>query len=361
MMKAAVCYRFGQQLVIDEIAIDEPRVNEVKVQISACAICHSDILYMDGAWGGRLPTIFGHEASGIITSCGPGVEHVKNGDKVIVSLLRSCGECFFCSQQQSNLCEHVFATDEPRRLQTVHGMAVHRGLGTGCFAEFSVVHQSQVVKIPDKLNVSSASLLACGVITGFGSVVNTASVKPGSHVVIIGAGGVGINCIQAARISSAATITAIDPNPDRLDIAKRFGATHAANPDQIDTAEFIDELTMNRGADFVFVATGHSDAADGAFRLIRRGGTLVLVGMPPAGTHLMLESVDFIDANLSILGCKMGGANLQSDLPKLVDFYQSGKLELDQLVSGKYSLENINDAIEATRNGVGLRNVVIFN
>ena len=361
MMKAAVCYRFGQQLVIDEIAIDEPRVNEVKVQISACAICHSDILYMDGAWGGRLPTIFGHEASGIITSCGPGVEHVKNGDKVIVSLLRSCGECFFCSQQQSNLCEHVFATDEPRRLQTVHGMAVHRGLGTGCFAEFSVVHQSQVVKIPDKLNVSSASLLACGVITGFGSVVNTASVKPGSHVVIIGAGGVGINCIQAARISSAATITAIDPNPDRLDIAKRFGATHAANPDQIDTAEFIDELTMNRGADFVFVATGHSDAADGAFRLIRRGGTLVLVGMPPAGTHLMLESVDFIDANQSILGCKMGGANLQSDIPKLVDFYQSGKLELDQLVSGKYSLENINDAIEATRNGVGLRNVVIFN
>ena len=361
MMKAAVCYRFGQQLVIDEIAIDEPRVNEVKVQISACAICHSDILYMDGAWGGRLPTIFGHEASGIITSCGPGVEHVKNGDKVIVSLLRSCGECFFCSQQQSNLCEHVFATDEPRRLQTVHGMAVHRGLGTGCFAEFSVVHQSQVVKIPDKLNVSSASLLACGVITGFGSVVNTASVKPGSHVVIIGAGGVGINCIQAARISSAATITAIDPNPDRLDIAKRFGATHAANPDQIDTAEFIDELTMNRGADFVFVATGHSDAADGAFRLIRRGGTLVLVGMPPAGTHLMLESVDFIDANQSILGCKMGGANLQSDIPKLVDFYQSGKLELDQLVSGKYSLKNINDAIEATRNGVGLRNVVIFN
>ena len=361
MMKAAVCYRFGQPLVIDEIAIDEPRVNEVKVQISACAICHSDILYMDGAWGGRLPTIFGHEASGIITSCGPGVEHVKNGDKVIVSLLRSCGECFFCSQQQSNLCEHVFATDEPRRLQTVHGMAVHRGLGTGCFAEFAVVHQSQVVKIPDKLNVSSASLLACGVITGFGSVVNTASVKPGSHVVIIGAGGVGINCIQAARISSAATITAIDPNPDRLDIAKRFGATHAANPDQIDTAEFIKELTMNRGADFVFVATGHSDAADGAFRLIRRGGTLVLVGMPPAGTHLMLESVDFIDANQSILGCKMGSANLQSDIPKLVDFYQSGKLELDQLVSGKYSLENINDAIEATRNGVGLRNVVIFN
>ena len=265
MMKAAVCYRFGQPLVIDEIAIDEPRVNEVKVQISACAICHSDILYMDGAWGGRLPTIFGHEASGRTTSCGPGVENVKNGDKVIVSLLRSCGECFFCSQQQSNLCEHVFATDEPRRLQTVHGMAVHRGLGTGYFAEFAVVHQSQVVKIPDKLNVSSASLLACGVITGFGSVMNTASVKPDSHVVIIGAGGVGINCIQAARISSAATITAIDPNPDRLDIAKRFGATHAANPDQINPADFIKELTMNRGADFVFIATGHPDATDGVF------------------------------------------------------------------------------------------------
>ena len=359
-MKAAVSYGFGKPLVIDEIVIDDPRENEVKIKVTACAICHSDIMYMDGAWGGRLPTVYGHEASGMVDSCGDGVTKVKPGDKVIVSLVRHCGNCFFCEHHQHNLCEHQFQTDEPRRLQASNGMDVHRGLRTGCFAEYAIVHQSQVVAIPNEMDYASASLLACGVITGFGAVVNIAAVEPGSHVVVIGAGGVGINCIQAARIASASSITAIDINTDRLTTAKLFGATDTVNSTDSDPADSIRELTDNRGADYVFVSTGQPEATAGVFRFLRRGGTLVLVGMPPDGAEFSMESVEFIDANQSILGCKMGNPNLESDIPKLIGLYDSGDLELDALVTGRFSLENINDAIESTRQGVGIRNVIMI-
>ena len=360
IMNAAVCYGFEKPLVIDRILIDEPRAHEVEVKMTACAICHSDILYMDGAWGGRLPTVYGHEAAGIVVSCGSNVTHVQQGDSVIISLLRSCGICFFCNRGLSNLCEYHFPTDQPRRLQGLNGIDIHRGLGTGCFAEFAVVHQSQVVKVPTDMKPSTASLLACGVITGYGSVVHTASVSPGDHVVVIGVGGVGINCIQAAAYCSAATVTAIDINEDRLISAKRFGATHAVNSQQDDPVDLILSLTDNRGADFVFVATGNPQASNRVFLMLRRGGKLILVGMPPVGADFKFEAVNFIDANQSILGCKMGACNLQSDIPELLNLYARGEFEIDELVSTEFSFENINDALDATRNGVGIRNVVVF-
>ena len=304
--------------------------------------------------------MFGHEASGIIQSCGPGVTEVKPDDSVIVSLLRSCGECFFCDNNQTNLCEGVFQTDEPGRLRNNFGLIVHRGLRTGCFAEYAVVHQSQIVKIPQQLNAASASLIACGVITGFGSVTNVASVEKGDHTVVIGVGGVGINCVQAARINGAATVIAVDVNSKRLEVAKQFGATHVINPAECDAAELIRSLSSNRGADYVFVATGHPSATESVFRLVRRGGSVVLVGMPPDGEHMSFETVEFIDANQKLLGSKMGNSNLQSDVPKLISLCQSGSLELDELVTGTFSLDQINDAIEATRQGQGLRNVVVF-
>ncbi len=357
-IKAALCYEFGKPLVIDEIFIDEPRQDEVKIKVSACGICHSDILYIDGGWGGDLPNLFGHEGAGIVNSCGPGVEHVKPGDHVAVSLLRSCGHCFFCQRQQYSQCEHEFATDEPYRLQLSDGTSVNRGLGTGCFAEYAILHKSQVVPIPEMMNMASASLMTCGVITGFGSVVNTASVGAGEHIVVIGTGGVGIHCIQGARISSAATVTAVDISDDRLDFAKRLGATHTVNSNRTDPRETILELTQQRGADAVFIATGHPAAMENVFRLIRPGGMLVLVGMPANGVYFSFETVEFIDANQSILGSKMGSSNLKEDVARLIELYQSEQLELDALVSATYPLDNINEAIEATRTGVGMRNVV---
>ncbi len=359
-MKAALCVGFGKPLVIEEIWIDEPRHDEVRIKLEACGICHSDVLYMDGAWGGSLPNLFGHEGAGIVESCGPGVTHVKPGDKVAVSLLRSCGKCFFCERKQWSQCEYHFETDEPRRLQLSNGISVRRGLGTGCFAEYAVVHKSQVVNVPDDMNLISASLLTCGVITGFGSVVNTAAISAGEHIVVIGIGGVGINCIQAARIRSAATITAVDISEDKLQFAKQLGATHLVNPNNQDTRDVVFELTQRRGADAVFIATGHPAAMDGVFRLIRPGGLLVLVGMPANGVNFSFETVEFIDANQSILGSKMGGSDLQVDIAQLIELYQSNSLELDALVSSTYPLDEINTAIEATRKGIGIRNVVVM-
>ncbi len=359
-IKAAVCYDFGKPLSIENIYIDEPRKQEVKIKISACAICHSDILYMDGAWGGKLPTVFGHEAAGVVESCGPDVTSVNPGDAVIVSLLRSCGQCFYCNRKHFNLCEGNFETDEPNRLKSATGTALQRGLRTGGFAQYAVVHKSQVAKIPSSMNLSSASLLACGVITGFGSVENVASIENGDHVAVVGVGGVGINCVQAAKILGAKSIVAIDTNQDRLVVAKKFGATHTINPQESQLTESIRSITDNRGSDYVFVATGHPSATENALQLVRKGGALVLVGMPPDGTNMVFDTVEFIDANQNVLGSKMGNACLQSDIPKLVELYQSNSLELDELVTGVYRLEDINDAIAATRQGIGLRNVVVF-
>lgn len=359
-MKAAVCFEFGKPLVIDDVWIDEPRDDEVKIKISACGICHSDIHYIDGAWGGNLPNLFGHEAAGFTDSCGANVTHVKPGDPVAISLLRSCGKCFYCKRKQWNQCEFNFATDELGRLQLSNGTPVHRGLGTACFSEYAVVHKSQVVKIPNDMSMASASLLTCGVITGFGSVVNTASVRANEHVVVIGVGGVGINCIQAAHIRSAATVIAVDISDEKLEFAKRLGASHTVNPEREDARDTVCALTNKRGADTVLVATGNPAATEEVFSFIRPGGRLVLVGMPSSGLNFSFEMVEFIDANQSILGSKMGGSDLNNDISQLIEYYQTGELELDALVTATFPLESINEAIDVTRAGVGMRNVVVM-
>ncbi len=357
-MQAAVCREFGAPLEIEQVAIDEPRHGEVKIKLTACAICHSDILYMDGAWGGHLPTVFGHEGAGIVESCGSGITDIQAGDPVVASLLRSCGTCYFCQRSQSCLCQGVFQTDEPGRLQDSAGATIYRGLRCGFFAQYAIVHQSQAVKVPSQMNTASAALLACGVITGYGSVTRIASVTEGEHTVVIGVGGVGINCVQAARISGAATVTAIDVNTDRLEAAKRFGATDTINPVQTNSIQAVRAMTSGRGADHVFVATGRPAAVHDVFQLARPGGAVVLAGMPAEGEQMSFETLDFIDASQKLLGSKMGNSNLKTDIPKLVDLHQCGSLELDELVTGLYPLEQINDAIQATRQGQGLRNVI---
>ena len=359
-MKAAVCYEFGKPLVVEEISIDAPRRDEVKVKLSACAICHSDILFIDGAWGGQLPAIYGHEGAGKVVACGENVSRVKVNDSVIVSLLRSCGHCFFCTNGQFNLCESKFSTDEPGRLKSSAAPSIHRGLGSACFAEYAIVHQSQVVEVPNQISARYASLLACGVITGWGAVKNTANMENGAHVVVVGAGGVGLNSIQAAKDSRAVSITAVDMNPDRLASAQLFGATHIANSTTDDLVETISRQTAGRGADYVIVTAGSRSAIEQSVKLLRRGGKAVLVGMPAVGVQTRFEAIDLIDANQSILGCKMGSADLDADISELVRLYLSGNLLLDELVSNTWTLDSINEAINATRNGIGLKNVVVF-
>ena len=256
-MKAAVCYEFGKSLVVEDIDIEPPHPGEVKVRIVAAAICHSDIHVIRGEWGSEPPMVPGHEAAGIVEEVGENVTAAKVGDHVVVSLLRSCGSCLYCQTGHSHLCEADYALDKDSRLRNKKGDPLGRVLRTAAFAEYCIVHQSQVVPVDKDLPLDRAALLACGVITGLGAVVNTAKVEPGRSAVIIGAGGVGLNAVQGAALAGAHPIIAVDIRDDKLAAARSFGATHAVNIDGMEAPEeAICELTSGRGADCVFVTVG---------------------------------------------------------------------------------------------------------
>ena len=359
-MKAAVCYEFGKPLVIEEVVLDPPQANEVRVKLAACAICHSDILYMDGGWGGTLPAIYGHEAAGVVTEVGPGVTLANVGDPVVVTLIRSCGRCFYCDKGEPQLCEAKFRLDREGVLHTADGKPILQALRTAAFAEEVVVHESQVVGIPANMPMTSASLMACGVITGYGAVVNTAQIAAGSSVVVIGTGGVGLNSVQGAALSGATPLIALDLVPSKLDTAKAFGATHAVNAGDADAIAQVKALTNGRGADYVFVTVGSGKAIDQGLAMMRQGGTLVLVGMPAYGVKLTLEAADFAGSEQHIMGSKMGSTRLRVDVPKLVALYKDGRLKLDELVTKEYPLEEINEAVAAVKRGEALRNVIVF-
>ena len=288
-MRAAVCREFGKPLVIEELELDAPHSGEVRVRLAACAICHSDISFMEGAWGGPLPAVYGHEAAGVVGEVGPDVIGVKTGDRVVVTLIRACGRCYFCAQGEPVFCEATFRLDTEGPLRDANGRAIMQGLRTGAFAEYVTVHASQVAVVPADIPLDCASLLACGVLTGVGAVVNTARVRPGESVVVIGTGGVGLNCVQGAALSGARPIVAIDLSDAKLAAARAFGATHAIDPREEDARQGVRALTGGRGADYVFVAVGAKSAVEQGFGLVRRAGAVVIVGMPATGVTAELD------------------------------------------------------------------------
>ena len=359
-MRAAVCHEFGRDLVIEKVAIEPPGAGEVAVEIKACAICHSDIHFMEGAWGGVLPAVYGHEAAGIVTDVGPGVARLAPGDHVIVTLIRSCGGCFYCSRGDAVLCEASFERDTRSPLRGRDGRSIHQGLRTAAFAERVVIDASQAVSVPAELPFEVASLLACGVITGVGAVLNTARVRPLSSVVVIGTGGVGLNSVQGARLAGAQPIIAVDLAPDKLRAAEAFGATHTIGSGGEDLRSAVHALTGGRGADYVFVTVGARSAIEQGLALTRRGGSLVIVGMPAAGVTVALDPGALANDGRLVLGSKMGSTRLEVDVPKLVELYQEGRLKLDELITARYPLERINDAVAAVVRGEALRNVIVF-
>jgi Zn-dependent alcohol dehydrogenase len=359
-MKAAVCYKLGQPLQIEEIEIDPPQSGEVKVRVVATAICHSDIHYIRGDWVADLPVVAGHEAAGIVEAVGENVTLARVGDPVIISLLRSCGRCFYCTTGVPNHCEGTFALRTESRLHTRQGDTIYQGIRTAAFADYVIVDQSQVVQVPADMPLDRAALLACGVITGLGAVVNTAQVKPGSSVVVIGAGGVGLNAVQGAVLSGASRIIAIDLIESKLEAAKTFGATHTLNARQENLSSQVRGLTSGRGADYVFVTVGSTAAVTQGLTLVRRAGTLVIVGMPPVEATVPLSVISVADRGIRILGSFMGSTRLRVDIPWLVDLYQQGRLKLDELITARYPLEQINEAIEVMERGEALRNVIVW-
>ncbi len=359
-MKAAICREFNAPLSIEEVTLAAPKSGQVQIRIAACAICHSDLAFMDNAWGGNLPAVYGHEAAGHVMALGDGVEGFEIGAPVLVTLIRSCGTCPSCATGHPTSCETGFDRLVNSPLTDATGEKLEQGMATAGFAEEVVVDASQIVTLPDDLPMDVASLLACGVITGFGAVTNSAKMEPGKNVVVIGAGGVGLNTVQAAAICGAAKVIAVDISTEKLDAATEFGATHGVLSGA-DLGENIRTLTGGRGADYVFVTVGAIGAFNGAPDLLAPRGQMVMVGMPAVGAKMEFEPVNIAAASQVMRGSKMGEAVLQRDIPYLIELYSQGRLKLDELISNRYPLDQINEAIEDTRKGLSRRNVIVFD
>ena len=358
LIKAAVCRQFGAPLEIETLSLSPPTDEQVQVKLSACALCHSDITYMNGGWGGAPPIVFGHEAAGVVVKAG-NKSGVKPEAHVLATLLRSCGGCIACEQGVPSQCEGEF--DDSSRLLDGNGNSVTAGLKIGAFAEQVVVDHSQIAVIPQNLPFDEASLLSCGVITGWGAVTNTANVPAGASVAVIGCGGVGLNCIQAAAQSGAFPIVAIDLAEEKLTLAKRFGATQTVLAGDKQTLQKARQITDNRGFNYVFMAAGSAKAVELAAELTAKIGALVLVGMPPDNDLAVINSTNIANQHQRILGSKMGGACLRVDIPKLIRLYQEGRLKLKELIGGHYPLEKINDAITDAQKGGALRHIITFD
>ena len=361
-IQAAVCREFGEPLSVETLRLDPPLGNEVRVKVLASSICHSDIIYMDGGWGGELPAVFGHEVAGVVTDVGPAARSgdLHAGDRVLVSLLRSCGRCECCEAGVPTQCVTEFAIDSAPRLTDGRGRPVRAGLRVGGFAESVVVDASQVVKIPAYVADEAACLISCGVMTGFGAAINTAKVQVGDSVAVVGCGGVGLNCVQGAALAGALPLVAIDVTGDKLEQARAFGATETIDASDGDMAEKALALTDGRGFDVVMTAVGSARAIEAALPLLAREGALVAVGMPPDDERVGLNATGLSHHGRRILGCKMGSARLRIDVPKLFRLYRGGRLKLDELISSRRPLADVNASIELSRRSRNLRHVIVF-
>jgi len=358
IIKAAVCHQFGAPLSIEEVHLRAPEAGEIEVTLDAVAICHSDITYADGGWGGSLPAVYGHEAAGRVRAVGTGVTGITAGDPVVVTLIRACGQCVPCAGGRPTGCETPYDGNHGP-LTTTDGGKLYQAMACGAFAEKVVVHHSQVVKLPEGIDMAAASLLACGVITGVGAVVNAAHLRAGEDVVVIGAGGVGLNAIQGARIAGARRIVAVDISEEKLATAREFGATDGVLATR-DKPWRAAKAAMGRGADAVLVTVGAARAYNEAARYLAGGGRMIMVGMPHSGEESRYEAATFAAAGQAMIGSKMGETVIRRDIPWMVDLYGQGRLKLDELISNRWPLDRINEAIADTRSGAARRNVIVF-
>ncbi len=360
-MKAAVCREFGKDLTIEDVTLAPVTQGQVHVKIAACAICHSDIMFQSGAWGGHLPAVYGHEAAGTVLTVGAGVDGVCAGDAVLVTLIRSCGTCPTCSAGHPANCETPYDRVGSSPLRDHTGEILEHGMATAAFAEEVVVDQSQVIGLPEGLAMDAASLLACGAITGIGAVTNAAALPKGASAVVIGAGGVGLNTIQGAVLAGASHVIVLDVADDKLEGAKEFGATHVINAMDKDTADQVRTILGGRGADYVFVTVGLVAAYKAALDYLAPRGELIMVGMPAVGQEIGIEPVNIAGMSQVLRGTTMGDTVLKRDIPELIAYYFAGRLKLDELISNRYSLDQINAAIADTKEGHSRRNVIVFD
>ena len=362
MARAAILHQVGdKQLDLrDDVTTIDPGPAQVKVQIKATGVCHSDLSTMTGVLPAANPTVIGHEGAGVVVEVGDHVTNVSVGDHVVVNWSPDCGTCAECLRGEPYLCMtfigEAFTTP---RFKLGDGSPAFGMAGVGTWAEEMVVPYQAVIKVAEDVPFEYAALLGCGIPTGVGAAINTARVKPGSKVAVVGAGGVGLSVIQGARISGAATILAIDPNEAKHPIAKHFGATHTATLDNL--AETNGLLTLGQGFDYVFEVVGKSAAINTAWSVTRRGGEVIVVGAGAADDTWSQNAFSLLFEGKTLKSSLYGGCDLKRDIPLFVDLWRAGKLDLESLISRRIRFEELNDAVEALTNGDVIRQVVQFD
>lgn len=364
--KAAVLWNVGDPWSVEDVELDPPKAGEVLVRVLASGLCHSDEHLTTGDMPSVLPMVAGHEGAGIIEEVGPGVTRVRPGDHVVVMFMPACGRCRWCATGRTNLCDlgaslmMGLGVDGTARLHA-RGRDVTTMCFLGTFSEYAVLHEASVIKIDDDLPMEAAALVACGVTTGFGSAVNTAQVRPGESVVVVGAGGVGMNAIQGARIAGAERIIAVDPVEFKRDQAKVFGATHTS-PSVEDATALTRDLTRGVMADAAILTVGvaHGDQIAPLLGLVSKGGRAVVTAVAPfTESEVTLSLFDLTIFQKELRGSLFGASNGHADIPRLLSLYRSGQLKLDELITTRYTLDEINTGYEDLRAGRNIRGVIV--
>jgi len=361
--KAAVLYEPNTPLVVEELDLADPGEGEVLVRVRAAGVCHSDYHIMKGEWSSPMPVVLGHEGAGVVERVGAGVKNVAPGDPVILNFRPNCGWCPHCVRGQPVLCN---GSETPRhemfsggtRLSR-NGETVYHFARTSCFSQYAVVQESGAVPIRSDMPLDKAALIGCSVMTGVGAVINTARVEPGAKVVVVGCGGVGLNCVQGAALAGADQIVAVDIMQNKLDYAREFGATDVVNASNQDPAGVVHELTGG-GADYAFEALGRAETIRQAYECLRPGGKAVVVGMAPEHDEVSINALSLPRTEKMLMGSYYGSARPWIDLPRLVNLYLAGRLRVDELVSRSYPLEQINEAYDALAKGEVARSIIDF-
>jgi len=362
-MKAAVLRQPGTPLCIEEVSIGKPGPREVLIRTRAVGLCHSDLHFIEGAYPWPMPVILGHEAAGIVEQVGSEVRSVKPGDHVVTCLSAFCGHCPHCVSGHLSLCVSPETKrgkdDEPRLSEVTSLKPVNQFMNLSAFAEQMLVHENACVAIRRDMPLDRAAVLGCAVITGTGAVFNTAQVRPGETVAVIGCGGIGLSTINGAALAGAGRIIAIDRLESKLELAKTFGATDVINAADGDAVQQVLELTRG-GVQHAFECIGLKQTAEQAFAMLARGGSATVIGMIKPGVKLELSGLDFL-AERRIQGSFMGSNRFPVDLPRLVDFYLQGRLKLDELISQRIGLDQINQGFDELRRGELARSVIVFD
>ncbi|WP_095011470.1 Zn-dependent alcohol dehydrogenase [Tsuneonella mangrovi] len=361
-MKAAVLIEPNKPLEIEELSISKPGPHEVLIRTAACGLCHSDLHFIEGTYPHALPAVPGHEAAGIVEAVGSEVRTVKPGDHVVSCLSAFCGHCEFCVTGRMALClggETRRTADQAPRITRPDGSTVNQMLNLSAFAEQMLIHEHACVRINPEMPLDRAAVIGCAVTTGAGAVFNACKLVPGETVAVVGCGGVGLAAINAAKIAGAGRVIACDPVPEKRELAKALGATDAVDALAEDAAQQVIAMTGG-GVDHAIEAVGRQASADLAVKVLRRGGTATILGMMPLDCKVGLGALDLLGGK-KLQGAIMGMNRFPVDLPRLVDFYMRGLLDLDTIIAERIPLSGVNDGFEKMKKGDSARSVIVFD